>query len=414
VNLLESLQVALSSLTSNKMRTSLTMLGIIIGVSVVILVVAIGQGATKSVTDSINALGTNVLTITPGAARMRINAASVQGITAVPNRLTLADAKLISRNFTQSILAVAPQVRGNVQIRLGSNDGTSNLTGSTVDYPIVSNATVSQGRFFTAAESDGSQKVCVIGTSVAEKLTGSATTDRTGQLISVNSQQFRVVGMLTSKGVAGPGGDQDDLIVTPVTTAMRRVLNKQFLNAIAVRCVDAPTMLLAQEQISSFLRNRHHLQPPFPDNDDFNIRSSTDLMARVQSVTGTMTTLLSAVAVISLLVGGIGIMNIMLVSVTERTREIGIRKAIGATPYDIRLQFLIESAILSLSGGIVGIAVGIGGAYGMAKLSGWSAIVSPASVFLALGVSAGIGIFFGIYPAGKAAAMHPIDALHYE
>lgn len=414
MNLLESLRVALGGLLSNKMRTALTMLGIIIGVGVVIVVVAIGQGATKSVTDSVNSLGTNILTITPGASRIRINASTVQGNTTVPNRLTLADAKLIGRNFTKSILAVAPQVRGQVQIRLGGADATTNLTGSTTDYPLVSNSSVSRGRFFTAAETDGSQKVCVIGVTVAEKLTGDAATDLTGQTIAINRQQFLVIGMLTSKGVGGPGQDQDDSILAPITTAMRRILNKQFINALSVRCVDAPTMLLAQEQISNFLRSRHHLQPPFPANDDFNVRSSTELMARVQSITGTMTSLLSAVAVISLLVGGIGIMNIMLVSVTERTREIGIRKAIGATPFDIRLQFLIESAILSILGGVVGIGTGVGGAILLAKISGWSTIVSPASIVVALAVSAGIGIFFGIYPASKAAALHPIDALHYE
>ena len=228
MNFLETLAVALGGLTSNKMRTALTMLGIIIGVAVVILVVAIGQGATKSVTDSINALGTNILTITPGASRVRINAATVSGSTASPNRLSLDDAKLIAKNFTKSIQAVAPQVRGQVGIRLGSNDATSNLTGSNLDYLTVTNTTIGKGRFFTAAEIDGSQKVCAIGTTVAEKLTGSATSDLTGTSIAINRQQFRVVGMLAAKGVAGPGGDQDDSIVVPVTTAMRRCSTRLF------------------------------------------------------------------------------------------------------------------------------------------------------------------------------------------
>lgn len=414
MNLFESLQVALGGLASNKMRTALTMLGIIIGVGVVIVVVAIGQGATKSVTDSVNALGTNILTVSPQPSHVRINAATVQGSTDVPNRLTLADATFISKNFKKSILAVAPQVRGQVQIVLGNTNATTNLTGTTTDYPFVNNSSVSTGRFFTTAETVGTQKVCVVGTTVAGNLTGDSTTNLTGHSISINHQQFLVIGMLTSKGVGGPGGDQDDTIVTPITTAMQRVLNKQLINAMTIRCIDSRRMLLATEQISNFLRNRHHLHPPFPANDDFNIRSSTELMARVQGITGTMTSLLSAVAVISLLVGGIGIMNIMLVSVTERTREIGIRKAIGATPADIRLQFLIESAVLSLAGGVVGIGIGIGSAVLLAKLSGWSTIVSPASVGMSLGISAGIGIFFGLYPASKAASLHPIDALHYE
>ncbi len=414
MNVFESLQVALGGLTSNKMRTALTMLGIIIGVGVVIIVVAIGQGATKSVTDSVNALGTNILTVTPAPSHVRINAATVKGNADVPNRLTLADATFVSRNFKKSILAVAPQVRGQVQIVLGNTNATTSLTGTTVDYPFVANSSVSTGRFFNGAETDGSQKVCVVGTTVAGNLTGDSTTNLTGHSIAINHQMFLVVGMLTSKGVGGPGGDQDDMIVAPITTAMRRVLNKQLINSMTIRCSDAAHMLLATEQISNFLRNRHHLRPPFPANDDFNIRSSTELMARVQGITGTMTSLLSAVAVISLLVGGIGIMNIMLVSVTERTREIGIRKAIGATPADIRLQFLIESGILSMLGGLVGICLGIGGAMALAKISGWSTIVSPASVFVSLGISAGIGIFFGLYPASKAASLHPIDALHYE
>ncbi len=414
MNLIESLQVALGGLTTNKMRTALTMLGIIIGVGVVIIVVAIGQGATKSVVDTVNALGTNTLTLTAGAARIRINAATVQGDTSSPNRLTLADSKLIGRSFTKSILAVAPLVRQSVQIRLGSNDASTTLTGSNTDYPFVSNTTVSHGRFFTQAEMDGSQKVCVAGITIADKLTGDPTTNLTGQTIAINQQQFRVVGMLTTKGAGAGGQDQDDMVLVPITTAMRRILNVKYLNSLTVRCIDAQHMVLAEEQISNFLRNRHHLHPPFPANDDFNVRSSTDLMARVQGITGTMTSLLSAVAVISLLVGGIGIMNIMLVSVTVRTREIGIRKAIGATPNDIRLQFLIESALLSLVGGVIGIGMGIGGSALLAKILGWSTIVSQTSIWLSLAVSAGIGIFFGLYPASKAASMRPIDALHYE
>jgi putative ABC transport system permease protein len=414
MNLIESLLVALGGLASNKMRTALTMLGIIIGVGVVIIVVAIGKGATKSVTDSVNALGTNILTITPAPSHVRINAATVQGSVDVPDRLTLADATFISHNFKKSIMAVAPQVHGQVQIVLGNTNATTTLTGTTTDYPFVNNSTVSTGRFFNAREVEGSLKVCVAGTTVASNLTGDATSNLTGHSIAINHEMFLVVGMLTSKGIAGPGGDQDDVIVAPITTVMRRILNKQVLNSMTVRCKDAPTMLLATEQISNFLRNRHHLHPPFPANDDFNVRSSTELMARIQGITGTMTSLLSAVAVISLLVGGIGIMNIMLVSVTERTREIGIRKAIGATPADIRLQFLIESAVLSLAGGIIGIFMGVGGALLLAKLSGWSTIVSIGSILLSLGISAGIGIFFGLYPASKAASLHPIDALHYE
>ena len=421
MNILESFRVAMRGLSSNKMRTALTMLGIIIGVAVVIVVVAIGQGATKQVTDTVNSLGTNLLSIWPGQARLRSSAVSksasaddknARAVSA--NHLKLDDARLIATNFKQTVDAVAPQVKSNVQIRLGGVDATSNLTGTTVDYPYVNNADVDRGRFFNDSEVEGDQKVCVVGVTIADKLAGSPAADMTGRDISINRQNFKVVGMLAPKGSGAWGQDQDDLILVPISTAMRRVLNKSTIDFMAIRCVNPQLMPLAQEQISNFLRVRHHLLPPFPDNDDFNIRSQTELMERQQSVTGTMTSLLSIVAVISLIVGGIGIMNIMLVSVTERTREIGIRKAIGATPRDILLQFLIESAIISLLGGIIGIGLGVGGASLLAAVAGWNTIVNTSAIFAAVAVSAGIGIFFGIYPASKAAALHPIEALRYE
>ena len=414
MSLLETLRGALRGLGNNKMRTALTMLGMIIGVGVVIIVVSIGQGASKQVTDAVNSLGTNLLTVMPGAARVRVNAATAAGDTTQSNHLTLDDSKLMAQQFPQTIEAVAPQVRGNVQIRLGSKDSSTNLTGTTADYLYVNNADIGSGRIFNQTEIDGNQKVCVIGTTVAEKLTGSAQTDLTGQDIAINRQMFRVVGMLTPKGSGAMGQDQDDLILAPITTAMRRILNKHQINSIAVRCTTQAMMPLAQEQISAFLRNRHHLQPPFPDNDDFNIRSQTELMDRQQSVTSTMTSLLSLVAVISLIVGGIGIMNIMLVSVTERTREIGIRKAIGATPRDILLQFLTEASFISIIGGMIGIAMGIGGSVVVSKFAGWTTLISSMAVIAALVVSVGVGLFFGIYPASKAASLHPIEALRFE
>jgi putative ABC transport system permease protein len=434
MNLFESLRVALRGLASNKMRTALTMLGIIIGVGVVIVVVAIGQGATQRVTDAVNSLGTNLLTVRSGYSHVQINAITVKQArgetlntrttsTGAPlqssnqssaNRLTLEDARLIARNFPKTIAAVAPQVRSDAQVRLGNTDSNSNLTGTTVEYPFVNNAEVEKGRFFTETEQEGYQKVCVLGKSLVEELTGDPDTDLTGQTILVNRQNFTVVGILAAKGAGAWGQDQDDIVVIPITTAMRRVLNRQSIDFLSVRCVSEKMMPLAQEQISTFLRNRHNLQPPFPDNDDFNIRSQTELMERQRSVTDTMTSLLSIVAVISLVVGGIGIMNIMLVSVTERTREIGIRKAIGATPRDILLQFLIESAIISLIGGLIGIGLGVGGAILLASVGGWNTIVNAAAVTAAMVVSIGVGLFFGIYPASKAAALHPIEALRYE
>ncbi len=424
MGIFESIRVSLRGLVSNKLRTMLTMLGIIIGVAVVIIVVAIGQGATKRVTEAVNSLGTNLLTIRSGSSRIRMTAAIAKAAAesddakkqaaASPNRLTLQDARMIAKNFPKTVEAVAPQVRGNPQIRFGSTDASTSMIGTNTDYPYVTNTEAAIGRWFTDYEVDGSMKVCIVGRTIAEKLVGNPDADMTGQTILVNRQQFKIVGMMAAKGATAWGQDQDDTIIIPITTAMRRVLNRQSLETISVRCVSQKLMPLAQEQISTFLRNRHKLQPPFPDNDDFRIFSQTELMERQRSVTDTMTSLLSIVAVVSLIVGGIGIMNIMLVSVTERTREIGIRKAIGATPRDIMAQFLIESVIISIIGGIIGVVVGIGGAALLAKVGGWNTIVDQTAVLMAVGVSAGVGVFFGIYPASKAAALHPIEALRFE
>ncbi len=414
MNIFESFRVSIRGLANNKMRSALTMLGIIIGVGVVILVVAIGEGATQRVTETVNSLGTNLLTVFAGSSRVRMTAASGKAEGGSTNRMILDDSVQIAAHFPKSVEAVAPSVSGNVTLRSGNANSSTRMTGTTVDYPYVKSVEIDRGRFFTDAEQDGSQKVCVVGTTIAEKLTGDAHTDLTGQTIAINGQNFHVVGMQTPKGATSWGQDQDDIVIVPITTAMRRVLNKRSIDMISVRCTSQATMPLAQEQMSNFLRNRHHAPPPYPDNDDFKIFSQTDLLATQQSVTGTMTSLLSAVAVISLVVGGIGIMNIMLVSVTERTREIGIRKAIGATPRDIMLQFLIESSILSLIGGLIGIGLGVGGAYLLATIGGWSAIVNATAVFAAVAVSVGVGLFFGIYPASKAAQLHPIVALRFE
>ena len=415
----EYLRLAFRGLASNKMRTGLTMLGIIIGVAVVIVVVAIGQGAGQRVTDAVNSLGTNLLQIRPGQPKVRLSAVTLKGgatagTATSANHLTLADARLIASKFADTIDAVSPQVRGNVQIQYGSADASTSLMGVTVEYPYVNNVSLDKGQFFSQADDDADHKVCVIGSTIALKLVNDATADLTGQTISINHQGFYVLGMLTPKGAGAFGQDQDDLILVPINTALRRVLSKTTIDFLSVRCVSQDAMPLAEQQIASFLRTRHHIPPPYPDNDDFQITSQTEIMQRQATVTDTMTQLLTAVAIISLIVGGIGIMNIMLVSVTERTREIGIRKAIGATPKDIQLQFLIEATIMSMVGGIFGVVTGVLGAIALAKFGGWNAIVSYSAVLIALIVSAGVGIFFGLYPASKAAGLHPIEALRYE
>jgi putative ABC transport system permease protein len=428
MNLFECFRVAIRGLANNKLRTALTMLGIIMGVGVVIIVVAIGEGATQRVTETVNALGTNLLTVSSNRNRLRIGTVTSRTTTAATSSssgsassnnggvkgLTLDDARVIGKNFPKTVDAVAPQINSGVQVRMGNVDANTQVYGTTIDYPYVKSVEVTRGRFFTQDEVDGNLKVCLVGPTVVEHLTGSPQTDMTGKTIAVNRQNFQVLGVLAPKGATSWGQDQDDVVLVPITTAMRRVFNRQFINTISIRCTTQEMMPLAQEQVSAFLRNRHHIPPPYPDNDDFRIRSQTDLLQTQQSVTGTMTMLLSIVAVISLVVGGIGIMNIMLVSVTERTREIGIRKAIGATPRDILLQFLIEAAVISLLGGLIGIGIGIGGSNLLSAVAGWSTIVNSTAILTAVVVSAGVGIFFGIYPASKAASLHPIDALRFE
>jgi putative ABC transport system permease protein len=436
MNLMQNLQIAMRGLASNKMRTGLTMLGIIIGVGVVILVVAIGQGATQSVMAAVNSLGQNVLSVRPGQPRLKITAAvtkagtqttasstttvSSTGVTVVtpgstasttsltsPNHLTLSEANQIAVDFPQTISAVAPQSRGNVTVRSGSNTASTSVTGTNNAYLYVTNTTVENGRFFTDYEVQEAAKVCVVGTSTIQNLTGSPDTNIIGQYLLINSQRVECIGILAPKGAGAFGQDQDDIILMPVTTAMQRLFNRDRLDFMSVRCKSAKLMPLAE-------RNAHHIRPPYPENDDFQIRDMTQIAQQQASVTSTMTSLLSAVAVISLIIGGIGIMNIMLVSVTERTREIGIRKAVGATPKDILMQFLIESAIMALLGGVIGIILGVGSAALMSAFAGWNTIVSGASVIVALIVSASVGVFFGAYPASKAAALNPIDALRFE
>jgi putative ABC transport system permease protein len=326
----------------------------------------------------------------------------------------LDDAKIIARSFPETILAVSPLVTGHAQIRLGGTDSTTSILGTNTSFIVVNNASIRYGRMFNAFEDSGTQKVCVAGAVVAEKLLGGRNKDLTGITIKVNRQSFLVIGMMTPKGASAFGQDQDDVLVMPVQTAMRRVLNTTRIQMLAVRCSTAAAMPLAQQQISSLLRSRHHDRPPYPDNDDFSVMSQTELMERQQSVTSTMSTLLNAVAVISLVVGGIGIMNIMLVSVTERTREIGIRLAVGARGRDVLMQFLTEAVLLSVLGGALGIATGYWLAPLLTRLFEFPTLISQTSVILAFSVSAVIGIVFGFFPALKAANLDPIDALRYE
>jgi putative ABC transport system permease protein len=409
MNLWQSMRLAWRELGRNKMRTGLTMLGVIIGVSAVITMVALGTGASAKVSESIASLGTNLLTVMPGNPRIRFG-----GQFGVGSTLTEDDAKAIARHFPQSVIAVAPQSRGGVQVKLGDKAWQTQLIGTSPDYRTVNNSPVDRGRFISQSDVDGRLKVAVLGPTVVSQLMGSDMANPMGMNVLVNRVSFRVIGVLRSKGSGAFGQDQDDVVIVPVSTALRRVFNRTYLSSIGIEAASRGDMELATEQMSRLLRQRHHILPPYEDNDDFSVRSQTGLLETFQTATGTMTNLLAGIAVVSLIVGGIGIMNIMLVSVSERTREIGLRKAVGATSRDIRLQFVIESCVIAGVGGLVGVGLGALGANLLGRALQTNALITPQSVILSVGVAAATGLFFGIYPAQKAAQLSPIEALRYE
>jgi putative ABC transport system permease protein len=378
-------------------------------VSAVITMVGLGTGAGAKVSESIASLGTNLLTVQPGNPMSRFGGQAGTG-----SKLTEDDAKAITHHFPQSVMAVAPQARGAVQVRLGDKTWQTQIVGTTPDYRSVNNAPVDRGRFITQSDVDGRLKVALLGPTVVDQLMGSYTANPVGMDVLVNRISFHVVGVLKSKGSGAFGQDQDDVIVIPVSTALRRVLNRTYLSSIGIEAASKGDMDLATEQMSRLLRQRHHILPPYDQNDDFNVRSQTGLMETFQTATSTMTNLLAGIAVVSLIVGGIGIMNIMLVSVSERTREIGLRKAVGATSRDIRLQFVIESCVIAGVGGLFGVGLGVLGANLLGRALQTNALITPQSVILSVGVAAATGLFFGIYPAQKAAQLSPIEALRYE
>ncbi len=412
MGLWESVRVALEGLTANRLRSALTMLGVIFGVGAVIAAVSMTEGAKAATLQQFERFGTNVLTVRPGQWRH----GPVRGGVGSMETLTESDAEAILQQCP-TVVAVSPQVRTNAQVEAGSENTSTTVLGVTDSFPAVENFQVAQGSFFTAEDVRKRSKVAVVGPTVAENLLGEGAS-AVGQRIRIDGVTFQVIGQFVSKGDMG-WHNPDDQIVLPITTARHRLgagagapgSAPDVVRSISVQFPDLKLADQARAEVEALLRSRHDIRPG--DEDDFHIRAAADLIAGAEEANRILTLLFGSIAAVSLLVGGIGIMNIMLVSVTERTREIGLRKAIGATPQDILLQFLIEAVTLSLAGGIVGVAVGIGLAYALRSF-GLNTAVSPPWVIVSFSFAGLVGVFFGLLPSRKAAMLDPIEALRYE
>ncbi len=410
MKILAAARIALRALRVNRLRSALTMLGIVIGVAAVIAMVAVGSGATARIQQQIQAIGSNLIMVIPGSITSNgVRLGGGAGVT-----LSEDDAKAIAAECP-AVAAVAPVVRGGAQVMYGSNNWATSIQGTTPDYLAIRDQPVAQGTPFTNDDVNSGAKVALLGQTVAQNLFGGA--DPVGQSIRIKNVPFTVDGVLSPKGQSPSGQDQDDLILIPISTAKRQVVgasqaNARSVGSIMVQAVNASAMDEAQRELGALLRQRHRVQPG--QDDDFSVRNLSDVFAAQESSARVMSILLGAIASVSLIVGGIGIMNIMLVSVTERTREIGLRLAIGAKTRDILSQFLVEAVTLSILGGIIGILSGIGASLLISYFAGWNTLVSPTAIVMAFAFSGLVGVFFGYYPARKAAMLDPIDALRYE
>ncbi len=410
MNLLATIRVALNALRVNFLRSVLTMLGIIIGVAAVITMLAVGSGAEARIKEQIKSLGSNLMIVTAGAR----TANGVRIGTGVTPDLTEDDAAAIAREIAE-VEAVAPTYRGGAQVVFGNANWSTQVFGITPDYFTVRNWTLESGRMFEPAEMSGAGKVALIGQTVARELFGDV--DPMDQTIRIKNVPVTIVGVLGRKGQNMTGNDQDDVIMVPLSTARNRIVGVEAgkprqVGMIQIKVFDGESMSDTEDKIRALLRQRLRTAEGQPD--PITVRNLTEMLAAQEESSKVMSMLLAAVASVSLLVGGIGIMNIMLVSVTERTREIGLRMAVGARAADILTQFLVEAVTLSLVGGLIGIVLGIGGSWMIAEFAGWQTQLSSASIVLAVSFSAAIGIFFGFYPARKAARLLPIQALRYE
>ena len=403
-----TLRIALKALGRNKMRSSLTMLGIIIGVGAVIAMIAIGSGAKARIQEQIASMGSNLLIVLSGSATsggMRFGSGSVP-------TLTVEDSKAIASELS-AVKYAAPVLQGVTQIVFGNQNWATVTFASTPEVLLIRDWPVVKGRSIIQSDVEGAAKVCLLGQTVVDNLFGDI--DPVGQVVRVKQFPFTVVGVLSVKGQTTWGQDQDDVVYVPLTTGQRLLFGQQFpgmVRSIAVQATGPDTMNLAEDQIIGLLRQRHRIRAS--QDNDFSVRNLTEAMSAAEESAKVMSILLGAIASISLLVGGIGIMNIMLVSVTERTREIGIRMAVGARGRDILWQFLVEALVLSLIGGIIGIILGVGASKIISQMFKWPTLISVQALFLSFSFAGGVGIFFGFYPARKAAQMDPIEALRFE
>ncbi len=400
----ETVEVALQAIRVNKLRSSLTMLGIVIGVGAVITMVALGTGAQKSVQSRLEALGPDLLTVHPGQS-FRGGVASSDRVS-----LTAADAEALRRDAV-SLVAVVPELSRSMQVTRGNQNANVNVVGTTADYAQVKNYQILAGRMFTEGEDEARERYAVLGAAIPE-LFDANPTSMVGQEIVIRGIPFEIVGVFGEKGSQGSFGNPDEQVVIPMQTARYRIHGTDRLRAITVKAASVDALSRVMIDVERVLRREHRIRPGM--DNDFQIRRQADILATLEDTTKTFTRLLAGIAAVSLLVGGIGIMNIMLVSVTERTREIGVRKALGATRRDILLQFLVEALVLCLIGGLIGILVGSAGAVLLSKLNRWNTQVSFFAVGLAFLFSAIVGVFFGIWPARRAARLDPIEALRHE
>ena len=395
------------ALSGNRLRTGLTMLGIVIGIASVIALTGVGQGATSTVTESISSLGTNLLIVSPGASRR--SAGPVSGGMGSATTLTPDDYDALKEQLS-NISGISAELSSRYQVTYDGNNTNTTVTGTAVSYPDIRNITMSSGAWFTETQVKTTAKVAIIGPTTAETLFGEGV-DAVGKTIKINKIEFKIIGVTQSKGGTS-NSSSDDIIYIPLSTAQKQLAGKSTLSSISIAADSADSVDLVEQQLTAILMVRHGISDS--SSLDFSITSQADLQASLSEVSGTLTTLLGAIASISLLVGGIGIMNMMLTSVTERTREIGLRKAIGATGRDIALQFLFESIVVTFIGGLIGLMIGWGVAVLLTKLDIVTATITTSSVILAFGVSAVVGVVFGYYPARRASLLKPIEALKYE